>query len=117
MHGSALLKAFTDILEDPQLHPTIVIIDALDECTTDLDRLLHVLVKQSSAYSHVKWIVSSRNWPSIENHLSGPTQIKPLELTESTPSAAVDSFIQHKTKELAEKKSTTPKYVTLFSIT
>ncbi|CAG8909817.1 unnamed protein product [Penicillium egyptiacum] len=81
---SALLRAFTNILEDPHLQSTYLIMDALDECTTDFGRLLRLLVKQSSAYSHVKWIVSSRNRPSIKSDLNGPTQIKLLELNEGT---------------------------------
>jgi hypothetical protein len=106
----ALLRSFTNILEDPHLQRTYVIIDALDECITDLGRLLRFLVKQTSSYSHVNWIVSSRNWPSIENELNGPTQIKLLlELNDDTLSAAVDSFIQHKITELAEKKKYSPK--------
>lgn len=98
-----LLGAFTNILEDPRLQSTYLVIDELDECTTDLGRLLRLL-KKSSAYSHVKWIVSSRSWPSTENDLSGPTQITLLlELNNDTPSAAADSFIQHKINELAGK--------------
>jgi hypothetical protein len=31
------------------------------ECTTDLSLLLNLVVQKSSAYSRVKWIVSSRN--------------------------------------------------------
>ena len=100
----ALQRAFTKILGDPHLRSTYLIIDALDECVADLSRLLQLLVQKSSACSHVKWIVSSRNWPSIEKDLSDTTQIKlSLELNEDTLSAAVDSFIQYKVKKLAGK--------------
>ena len=61
----ALSKILAGILEDPHLQSTYLIIDALDECTTDLSLLLD-LVQRSSVYSRIRWIVSSRNWPSIE---------------------------------------------------
>jgi hypothetical protein len=63
---NALSKIFTDILNDPTLHNTYLVIDALDECITDLPLLLNLVVQESSPQSHVKWIVSSRNWPDIE---------------------------------------------------
>lgn len=100
----ALLRAFTKILEDPHLKRTYLIVDALDECTEDLDRLLKLLSQKSSARSHVKWVVTSRNWPSIEKDLNGTTQMKlRLELNADTLSAAVGSFIEHKLNELAKK--------------
>lgn len=105
----ALFRAFTNILEDPHLQSTYLIIDALDECEAGLDRLLGLLAQKSSAYSRVKWIVSSRNWPGIEKELEGTTQIQlRLELNEDTLSAAVDSFIQYKTNELAKKNKYSP---------
>lgn len=99
----ALLRSFTNILGDPHLQSTYVIIDALGR----LGPMASFSCQAVIFYSHVKWIVSSRNWPSIENNLNGPTQLKILlELNEDTLSAAFDSFIQHKITELAEKKST-----------
>src|SRR4051812_7229109 len=41
---NALSKIFTDILKDPSLKNTYIVIDALDECTTDLPRLLNLVV-------------------------------------------------------------------------
>jgi hypothetical protein len=66
----ALKEIWADVLKDPSLNPTYLIIDALDECVTDLPKLLHFIAHQSSASSRVKWIVSSRNWPHIEAHWS-----------------------------------------------
>ncbi|KAJ5675959.1 hypothetical protein N7462_008856 [Penicillium macrosclerotiorum] len=104
----ALLRVFTKILEDPSLRRTYLIVDALDECTGDLNRLF-LLFRKSSAYSHVKWVVSSRNWPSIEKNLTCMTPIKLcLESNDNTMSAAVNSFIEHKVNELAEKNKYSP---------
>ena len=100
----ALSKIFAGILEDPCLKSTYVIIDALDECTTDLSRLLDLVVQKSSEYSRVKWIVSSRNWPSIEKDLDTATQVRLcLELNEKSISAAVSTFIRFKVDWLAKR--------------
>lgn len=102
----ALLRVFTNILDDPQLQRTYLIIDALDECTSGLDRLLRLLVQKSSAYSHVKWVVSSRNWPNIEKELDGATQLKlRLDSNEARLSGAVNFFIQYKINELIKRNN------------
>ncbi|PLB47715.1 hypothetical protein P170DRAFT_385593, partial [Aspergillus steynii IBT 23096] len=101
----ALLRAFTDILKD--LRSTYLIIDALDECTKDLPRLLH-LIQKSSAYPHVKWIVSSRNHLSIMDDLDDTTKIISIELKSDTPSADISSYIEQKTDVLAKKNNYSP---------
>ncbi|KAK4245554.1 hypothetical protein C7999DRAFT_34042 [Corynascus novoguineensis] len=102
----ALSEIFTDILEDPTLPPTRLIIDALDECIEGLDRLLGLIVQSSSIYSNVKWIVSSRNWPIIEKKLHTTTQKVrlSLELNKESVSAAVTTYIRSKVDSLAEEK-------------
>jgi len=82
------------------------IIDVLDKYKTDLPKLLDFIVQQSSVSSRVKWIVSSRNWPSIEERLemAGHKVRLCLELNLESVSTAVGSFIQHKVSQLAERK-------------
>ncbi|KAL2192750.1 NACHT domain-containing protein [Corynascus similis CBS 632.67] len=101
----ALSEIFTDILEDPTLPPTRLIIDALDECTEGLDPLLGLIVQTSSIYSNVKWIVSGRNWPIIEKKFNATTQKVrlSLELNEESVSAAVTTYIRSKVDSLAEQ--------------
>ncbi|CAG8937549.1 unnamed protein product [Penicillium salamii] len=102
---NALLRIFTDILKDATLQSTYLIIDALDECTTGLSSLLDLITQVSSAYPQRKWIVSSRNWPDIEERLD-TTYTAPisLELNEASISEAVSKFIQHKAQYLAKVK-------------
>lgn len=102
----ALSKVFIGILEDPHLQSTYLIIDALDECVIDLDRLLGLVAQKSLAFSRVKWIISSRNWPSIEERLNTATQKLRLclELNETSVSAAVNIYIQHKVDQLVQLK-------------
>jgi hypothetical protein len=103
----ALREIFTDVLQDPQLRSTYLIVNALDKCVTDLQKLLHFIAKQSSATSRVKWIVSSRNWPEIEEQLeqAGHEARLSLELNAESVSAAVGIFIQHKVTQLAQQKN------------
>ncbi|KAH7108964.1 NACHT domain-containing protein [Dactylonectria macrodidyma] len=68
----ALAEIFANILQDPKLKSTFLIIDALDECVANLPELLDLIVKKSSESPCVKWIVSSRNWPNIEEQLEVP---------------------------------------------
>jgi hypothetical protein len=101
-----LAEIFEAVLHDLSLRMTYLIIDALDECVTDLPKLLEFVAKQSSASSRVKWIVSSRNWPEIESQLeqAGHKIELSLELNAQSVAAAVDVFIQQKVDQLAQEK-------------
>jgi hypothetical protein len=101
-----LAEILEDMLQDPHLCPTYLIIDALDECVTDLPKLLELVAKQASVSSRVKWIVSSRNWPDIEAQLerTGHKVNLSLELNAQSVAAAVDVFIQRKVDQLAQEK-------------
>ncbi|UKZ68730.1 uncharacterized protein TrAtP1_009752 [Trichoderma atroviride] len=102
----ALSKLLMAILNDPSLKDAILIVDALDECVEGLPLLLKFL-SQASSSSRAKWIVSSRNWPLIEENLDTAMQGVRLclELNETSVSAAVKAYIQHKVQELTEKKA------------
>jgi hypothetical protein len=65
----ALSEIFTSILQDLGLNSTYLIIDALDECIADLPKLLEFIVQKSLIFPRIKWVVSSRNWPDIEERL------------------------------------------------
>jgi hypothetical protein len=106
----ALSEIFADVLQDASLSTTYLIIDALDECVIDLPKLLAFIAKQSSASSRVKWIVSSRNWPDIEEELERAehkTRLS-LELHAGSVAAAVKTFIQQKVCQLVQEKRYTP---------
>jgi hypothetical protein len=94
----ALSNIFANILQDPSLRMAYLIIDALDECVTDLRQLLN-LIDQNSASSCVKWILSSRNSVDLEQRLRvDESGIKlSLELKENAykVSEAVNTYIDH----------------------
>jgi hypothetical protein len=101
----ALSEIFTDILQDPILQDTYFIVDALDECIEGLPKLLDFINQKSSLSSRVKWLVSSRNWPDIEWQLdqAGDKAKLCLELNAESVSTAVNIYIDHKVKQLAQK--------------
>lgn len=103
-----LSEIFTDILEDRRLNRTYLFVDALDECVAGLPDLLDFIVHTTSREgSRVKWIVSSRNWPSIEEHLerAGHKVKLSLELNAASVSTAVRLYIQYRVAELALQKN------------
>ncbi|KKO98596.1 hypothetical protein THAR02_09295 [Trichoderma harzianum] len=101
---TALSKIFKSILDDPSLKDVVLLIDALDECTEGLLSLLH-LIREISSTSYAKWIVSSRNWPSIEVELQNFKQSIGLclELNEHSISTAVQNYVHYKVDLLAQK--------------
>ncbi|WYZ42896.1 hypothetical protein EsH8_VI_000595 [Colletotrichum jinshuiense] len=103
----ALSSMLFSILQDPTVQNFHLAIDALDECETDLNQLLHLIVKVS-LLSRAKLIVSSRNWQNIEDALSDITITHKtalcLELNHKSISAAVGQYIQYKVNQLVRAK-------------
>ncbi|PMD55345.1 beta transducin-like protein HET-D2Y [Hyaloscypha bicolor E] len=98
----ALSEIFTSILQDPSLKSTYLIVDALDECETDLSQLLNLVIRTASISPRVKWIVSSRNKPDIEARLRlDDVQMRlSLELNKEHVSRAIEMFIDFKVSKL-----------------
>ncbi|PHH53591.1 Vegetative incompatibility protein HET-E-1 [Ceratocystis fimbriata CBS 114723] len=91
-----------EMLKDPSLENAILVVDALDECTVDRKHLLDFITESSTT----RWIVSSRNWPDIEESLNDAKQkVKiHLEINQDSVSAAVDSYIKFKVDQVAQKR-------------
>ncbi|KAI6789075.1 hypothetical protein KC361_g8710 [Hortaea werneckii] len=100
-----LADILSSMLEDPLLDGAYIVVDALDECSADRDKLLGFIVAASSIRANIKWIVSSRNWSDVEKAFRGAGQAVKLslELNEESISAAVTTYIQFKVKELAKR--------------
>ena len=100
----ALRGVLSDILNDPSLPMTYLLVDALDECTSGLSDLLNVIADHSLArHSRVKWLVTSRNLPDIERFLhSDSLGVKvSLELSANHVTAAVATYVDFKVQHLA----------------
>lgn len=101
-----LSDIFKDLIQDPNLETCYLIVDALDECVTDLPKLLRLLIEQLDSAPRVKWIVTSRNLPDIEEwlHQTCDNVRLSLELGAKYVSTAVRFFIGQRVKELAQQK-------------
>ncbi|KAA8629413.1 hypothetical protein SMACR_08962 [Sordaria macrospora] len=101
-----LSKVLREMLEDPNLKVTYLVIDALDECVTDQAQLLQLIVQISSVSARVKWLVSSRNEVQIEEQLAMVAQQSrlSLELNAESVTTAVNAYIQHKVDHLSRQK-------------
>lgn len=101
----ALEDVFSNILADPALKDAYIIIDALDECTTDLEFLSGFIAANTT--SHVKWIISSRNRVDIKEsiELAADKISLSLELNEESVTQAVDIYIKHQVSQLAARKN------------
>ncbi|KAF3029132.1 hypothetical protein E8E12_000037, partial [Didymella heteroderae] len=100
----ALREILADMLNDSSLPPTYLLVDALDECTSGLSELLHIITDTSlGRHGKVKWLVTSRNIPEIERHLQpDPLGVKvSLEVKASHVSRAVGAFVEYKVRRLA----------------
>ncbi|KAL9473986.1 hypothetical protein ACSS6W_008366 [Trichoderma asperelloides] len=104
----ALSKIFSAIIQDRRLNDTYVVIDALDECIRDREFLTDLIAQLSATNSKIKWLVSSRNLPSIEEGFTMAQKLElSLELNDKFISTALSIYVQHKVAELAIVKGYT----------
>ncbi|KAM7210635.1 hypothetical protein V8F06_013974, partial [Rhypophila decipiens] len=93
-----LSKVLEEMLRDPNLKATYLMIDALDECVTDLPKLLDFIIRISSG--RCKWLLSSRHQLDIQKKLKCDDRRMrlSLELKENAEhvSRAVDTYIDDK---------------------
>ncbi|KAF9769280.1 hypothetical protein IL306_013317 [Fusarium sp. DS 682] len=79
---------------------------SLDECEQDLPQLLDFIIQSISASPYVKWIVSSRNMPDIEQQLhraASQTRLS-LELNAHHVAQAINAYVDHKVAHLVSLK-------------
>jgi hypothetical protein len=88
----AVSEILTDVLRDPSLSTTYLIIDALDECVVGLSKLLD-FVSKSRVSLRVKWLVSSRNDTNIERGLQLEHSGAKLSLEPEDVDADIVSFV------------------------
>lgn len=102
----AVSDIFMALLQDTGLPTTYLVVDALDECSVDLPKLLDLVAQLAALNPRVKILVSSRNWFSIEERLerAQTKTLLSLELNEQSISSAVDVFVRHKVDDIAQQK-------------
>ncbi|RFU75686.1 wd40 repeat [Trichoderma arundinaceum] len=102
----ALSDMLVAILQDPMQKSTYLVVDALDECIDDLQKLQEFIVQTSSTTTRAKRIVSSRNWSQIKERLRRAEQkVKlSLELNAESISSDVDIYIEKRIRQLSDLK-------------
>ncbi|RSL62637.1 hypothetical protein CEP54_005577 [Fusarium duplospermum] len=104
--GKRSFTALEGILED-MLHNTtgarvILVVDALDECTADLRRLLHFILSTSSLQK-IRWLVSSRGLRIIHQEFEAAgSQMQKLSLDQTGKAIhqAVQAYTHHRMSRL-----------------
>ena len=102
-----LRSIFLNILEDPGLSTVYVLVDAIDECSTGLDKFLHFITQGTpQKISKVKWILTSRHRPDVSRCFGILHFQNSIDLEENTGlvTEAVKTFIAHKTRILSEQR-------------
>lgn len=102
----ALVDIFTNMLREHSVECPVVILDALDECVTDQDKLIE-LIRASASSSRIKWIVSSRISPSIDDglmSLNGDLRVD-IRLERAEVSSAISAYIDHQVNHPADLKN------------
>lgn len=100
---TVLSQILINVVQDTNIDSTVLVIDALDECEADQAKLLDFILQHSSL-SRVKWIITSRNGPLIEQKLStyNSRALLSLELkdSEASISDAVNTYIKYSVSRL-----------------
>ena len=92
-------------MNDDAAADCVFVVDALDECTDGQEKLIDLISRLSNT-CQARWVISSRNWHTIEaqlNNVTADARLQ-LELNATAISEAVHYFINHKVKELARGK-------------
>jgi len=108
---STLKKMLSGMLMDASFEAVYMLVDALDECDRDLNRLVEWIAENAAdPLSKAKWLVSGRSTMTLERTLK-PEQHQQkliLELNDEHISPAVARFIQQKVDGLANKNGYSP---------
>ncbi|KAJ4863741.1 NACHT domain-containing protein [Trichoderma breve] len=106
----SLSEIFLNLINDPNLESLTIIIDALDECKTNLSQLLDLIAKDlSSSSSKAKWLLSSRNEQDIIDVLATAKNRRAisLELNADSVSKAIEDYVDHQVQALSTLKEYT----------
>lgn len=105
---SNLSLTLSELLSDPALLTVYLLVDALDECDVEQQKILDFIAKETTkASSKAKWLVSSRNHREIGEvlQLANHRYTLSLELNAEHVAKAVKAFIEYKVKHLAKRKA------------
>ncbi|CAI4211665.1 unnamed protein product [Parascedosporium putredinis] len=87
----ALSRIFQDMVQSFTQGTVYLVVDALDECETERDDLLQLIMDTSQQNSCLKWIVTSRNTVVIDETLT-----LSLEVNSEAVRNSIEIYIHHK---------------------
>ncbi|KAI9370261.1 WD40-repeat-containing domain protein [Aspergillus egyptiacus] len=98
----SLTEPFLEMIQDPSVPETYFVVDAVDECETELPQLLDLITRSTSLPSNVKWVLSSRNRKDIAQRLGACHNQKylRLELNPDQIEQAIGTFIDYRVSRL-----------------
>ncbi|EXL45108.1 hypothetical protein FOCG_13867 [Fusarium oxysporum f. sp. radicis-lycopersici 26381] len=103
-----LSQVLASMLRDRRAKGCYMIIDALDECKSDLPQLLDFIVQSTATSTQVRWIVSSRNRHEIEQQLHLNASRLSLELNADHVTDAINTYIDYKVAHLVSLEGNKP---------
>jgi hypothetical protein len=104
-----LSEVLERIVQDEGFPPTSILVDGLDECNEGRPELLRFISRMASQSARARWLLSSRNWPDIEDnlHLGGYGRPLRLELNSEHVTTAIFRYIEHKVSGLVRVQGDT----------
>ncbi|EGX46242.1 hypothetical protein AOL_s00110g66 [Orbilia oligospora ATCC 24927] len=103
-----LQRVFFKIFQDQIFEEFYFLVDALDECTDGLTELLNFVSRSLMLpeSSKIKWFLTSRNRPDIEERLDSKAFLRRISLEENNTqiTAAVNDYINEKITHLSKSK-------------
>ncbi|KAF3313694.1 hypothetical protein TWF173_005764 [Orbilia oligospora] len=103
-----LQRVFFKIFHDQIFEELYFLVDALDECTDGLTELLSFVSRSLTlpGSSKIKWFLTSRNRPDIEERLDSKDFLRRISLEENNTqiTAAVNDYINEKITHLSKSK-------------
>ncbi|KAK5999055.1 Vegetative incompatibility HET-E-1-like protein [Cladobotryum mycophilum] len=100
-----LWQLFVSMLREPTLGATFIIIDAIDECVEDGERLQRLINAQARFSPNVRWLLSSRLPPANGQPLNGLANITVVEFNSTLTFESTRLFLRHMASELLTKKN------------
>ncbi|KAI2834289.1 hypothetical protein CBS11350_10822 [Aspergillus niger] len=99
---AALCDIFLNILRDASSYKICIVVDALDECVQNQDKLLRFILNETKDFPRVKWIISSRNHVEQRTRLLDSQSILSLELQKNAEfvSVAIADYISDRISKL-----------------
>ncbi|EPS36555.1 hypothetical protein H072_9879 [Dactylellina haptotyla CBS 200.50] len=103
-----LKRIFLKTIEDGKLGSALFLLDGLDECESDVDSLIDLILQSSNTRtSNIRWIISSRKNDSFIKKLESKSHTIDLEQNQAHVKEAVHNYIDLKLNSLDYSESTT----------